>query len=32
MAQAARKVGAPAFTEFGVRFFLIPNPMYGSWQ
>jgi 5'-nucleotidase (lipoprotein e(P4) family) len=32
MAQAARKVGAPAFTEFGVRFFIIPNPMYGSWQ
>jgi 5'-nucleotidase (lipoprotein e(P4) family) len=32
LAQAARKVGAPAFTEFGVRFFIIPNPMYGSWQ
>lgn len=32
MAQAARRVGAPAFTEFGVRFFLVPNPMYGSWQ
>ena len=32
MAQAARKIGAPAFTEFGVRFFLVPNPMYGSWQ
>ena len=21
-----------ALTEFGVRFFLVPNPMYGSWQ
>ena len=21
-----------AFSDFGVRYFLIPNPMYGSWQ
>jgi 5'-nucleotidase (lipoprotein e(P4) family) len=32
MSQAVSKQGAPAFTEFGVRFFLVPNPMYGSWQ
>ncbi len=30
--QAIRSQGAPAFTEFGVRYFLLPNPMYGSWQ
>ena len=24
--------GAPAFAEFGKRFFIIPNPMYGSWE
>ena len=22
----------PAFAEFGVRYFVLPNPMYGSWQ
>jgi 5'-nucleotidase (lipoprotein e(P4) family) len=22
----------PAFGEFGVRYFMLPNPMYGSWQ
>jgi 5'-nucleotidase (lipoprotein e(P4) family) len=22
----------PAFGEFGVRYFVLPNPMYGSWQ
>jgi 5'-nucleotidase (lipoprotein e(P4) family) len=32
MSQAAKKQGPPAFTEFAVRFFLVPNPMYGSWQ
>ena len=30
--QAIRQQGDPAFAEFGVRFFLVPNPMYGSWQ
>jgi 5'-nucleotidase (lipoprotein e(P4) family) len=30
--QAMRDGGPPAFAEFGVRFFLVPNPMYGSWQ
>jgi 5'-nucleotidase (lipoprotein e(P4) family) len=30
--QAIRGQGAPAFAEFGVRYFLLPNPMYGSWQ
>jgi 5'-nucleotidase (lipoprotein e(P4) family) len=32
MSQAVRGQGAPAFAEFGARFFLVPNPMYGSWQ
>lgn len=32
MSQAARQAGEEAFAEFGVRFFLVPNPMYGSWQ
>jgi 5'-nucleotidase (lipoprotein e(P4) family) len=30
--QALRQKGEPAFSEFGTRYFLIPNPMYGSWQ
>lgn len=30
--QAMRGRGEPAFSEFGARFFLLPNPMYGSWQ
>lgn len=32
MSQAARTQGAGAFADFGVRLFLVPNPMYGSWQ
>ena len=32
MRQAARQQGETAFAEFGVRFFVVPNPMYGSWQ
>lgn len=32
LSQQIRKAGEPAFTEFGVRFFILPNPMYGSWQ
>lgn len=32
LAQAARAKGEGAFAAFGVRFFVIPNPMYGSWQ
>jgi len=24
--------GAEAFRSFGTRFFVLPNPMYGSWQ
>jgi 5'-nucleotidase (lipoprotein e(P4) family) len=32
LSQKIREQGAPAFTEFGVRYFLVPNPMYGSWQ
>lgn len=30
--QKLREAGEPAFAEFGVRYFLVPNPMYGSWQ
>lgn len=32
LTQAARQQGETAFGQFGVRYFLIPNPMYGSWQ
>lgn len=32
LAQSTRSQGAAAFGEFGVRYFLVPNPMYGSWQ
>jgi len=30
--QTVRQLGAPGFADFGVRFFVVPNPMYGSWQ
>ena len=29
--QASMRQGPSAMEPFGVRFFLIPNPMYGSW-
>ena len=32
MRQEARKAGEAAFAEFGGRFIIIPNPMYGSWE
>jgi predicted secreted acid phosphatase len=32
LAQSTKAKGAPGFADFGVRYFLIPNPMYGSWQ
>lgn len=32
LSQAVRKDADPAFGEFGVRYFVLPNPMYGSWQ
>ncbi|MGC4085849.1 MAG: HAD family acid phosphatase [Vicinamibacterales bacterium] len=32
LAQSIRTQGSSAFAEFGVRYFLLPNPMYGSWQ
>ena len=32
LSQSIRPQGARAFADFGVRFFLLPNPMYGSWQ
>jgi 5'-nucleotidase (lipoprotein e(P4) family) len=30
--QELRDQGAAAFSDFGVRYFLLPNPMYGSWE
>ena len=32
LTQAAHQGGERAVPEFGVRFFLVPNPMYGSWE
>jgi 5'-nucleotidase (lipoprotein e(P4) family) len=30
--QKLRQAGEAGFGEFGVKYFLLPNPMYGSWQ
>jgi 5'-nucleotidase (lipoprotein e(P4) family) len=30
--QSIKTAGDEAFAEFGVHFFVLPNPMYGSWQ
>ena len=32
LSQAIRKQPDEAFGDFGVRFFALPNPMYGSWE
>jgi 5'-nucleotidase (lipoprotein e(P4) family) len=32
LSQEIRKQGDSAFAPFGARFFLLPNPMYGSWE
>jgi len=32
LSQATRSQGDAAFAEFGQRHFMLPNPMYGSWQ
>jgi acid phosphatase len=32
LTQAARAAAPAAFSEFGTRYFVLPNPMYGSWQ
>lgn len=32
LSQASRQQGESAFAEFGVKYFVLPNPMYGSWQ
>jgi 5'-nucleotidase (lipoprotein e(P4) family) len=32
LSQAIRKAGDDAFAPFGARFFVVPNPMYGSWE
>jgi 5'-nucleotidase (lipoprotein e(P4) family) len=30
--QSIRERGDEAFADFGARFFVLPNPMYGSWE
>jgi 5'-nucleotidase (lipoprotein e(P4) family) len=30
--QAIREQGDQAFAAFGARYFVLPNPMYGSWE
>jgi 5'-nucleotidase (lipoprotein e(P4) family) len=32
LTQALRQKGEAALAGFGVRYFLLPNPMYGSWE
>jgi 5'-nucleotidase (lipoprotein e(P4) family) len=32
LSQAIVKEGDQAFADFGVRFFVLPNPIYGSWN
>ncbi len=32
LGQAVRGTGPEGFAAFGVRYFVVPNPMYGSWQ
>jgi 5'-nucleotidase (lipoprotein e(P4) family) len=32
LSQETRKQGDDALAPFGVRYFLLPNPMYGSWE
>ncbi|MEZ5419515.1 MAG: HAD family acid phosphatase [Vicinamibacterales bacterium] len=32
LGQTVKDAGEAGFADFGVRYFVIPNPMYGSWQ
>jgi 5'-nucleotidase (lipoprotein e(P4) family) len=32
LTQAVRQGDPTGYSEFGLRFFLLPNPMYGSWE
>jgi 5'-nucleotidase (lipoprotein e(P4) family) len=32
LGQAVKDKGDAGFADFGVRFWVLPNPMYGSWQ
>ena len=32
LSQAIRQQGAAAYADFGARFFVLPNPLYGSWE
>jgi predicted secreted acid phosphatase len=32
LSQTLREQPDAAFAEFGAKYFVLPNPMYGSWQ
>lgn len=32
LSQKVKEAGEAGFAAFGTRFFVVPNPMYGSWQ
>jgi 5'-nucleotidase (lipoprotein e(P4) family) len=32
LGQSIRDGGDAGFADFGIRYFVLPNPMYGSWQ
>jgi predicted secreted acid phosphatase len=32
LSQSVRTQGPGAFDRFGAGYFVLPNPMYGSWQ
>lgn len=32
LAQSVKEKGDAGFADFGVRYWVLPNPMYGSWQ
>ncbi len=32
LSQAIRQQGDAVYVDFGTRFFVLPNPMYGGWQ
>lgn len=32
LTQALRREAEPAFADFGVRYFALPNPIYGTWE
>jgi predicted secreted acid phosphatase len=32
LGQNLRMMAGPSYGRFGERYFLLPNPMYGSWE